>query len=112
MILIKLADRLHNMRTMDHKEGKTTQISSGNGLCLCTPRPSYGLVYIKTEMEDLAMKWEPDTYRYIAQKLQDTKGTYPLYQRLHQAIKEQLEKQDSTTYTRRGQKAYTPSGTK
>jgi len=33
-----------------------------------------GLYTIKTEMEDLAMKYmEPDTYRYIAQKLQDTK---------------------------------------
>ncbi|MBC7866575.1 MAG: bifunctional (p)ppGpp synthetase/guanosine-3',5'-bis(diphosphate) 3'-pyrophosphohydrolase, partial [Gloeobacteraceae cyanobacterium ES-bin-316] len=33
-----------------------------------------GLYNIKTEMEDLAMKYmEPDTYRYIAQKLQDTK---------------------------------------
>ena len=37
-----------------------------------------GLYNIKTEMEDLAMKYmEPDTYRYIAQKLQDTKGNVP-----------------------------------
>jgi GTP pyrophosphokinase len=53
-----------------------------------------GLYNIKTEMEDLAMKYmEPDTYRYIAQKLQDTKRERSRYiNDFIKPIKTKLEK--------------------
>lgn len=77
VILIKLADRLHNMRTLDalppHKQIKI----AGETIYLYAPLAHrLGLYAIKTEMEDLSLKYRhPKIYNEIVNRLSDNEAT-------------------------------------
>ncbi len=95
VILIKLADRLHNMRTLDSmKREKQLKISSETVYVYAPLAHRMGLYNIKTELEDLAMKYlEPEQYKEIAQKLSETKRERSRYiNEFIKPLKEKLEK--------------------
>jgi GTP pyrophosphokinase len=96
VILIKLADRLHNMRTLDAmKKEKQLKIASETIWVYAPLAHRMGLYKIKSEMEDLSMKYlEPDVYKDIAKKLAETKTSRNKY--INEFIKPLKEKLDIT----------------
>jgi GTP diphosphokinase / guanosine-3',5'-bis(diphosphate) 3'-diphosphatase len=97
VILIKLADRLHNMRTMDSmKQEKQLKISSETVYVYAPLAHRMGLYNVKTEMEDLAMKYlEAGTYKEIAKKLAETRRERTRYiNEFIKPLKDKLDKAD------------------
>jgi GTP diphosphokinase / guanosine-3',5'-bis(diphosphate) 3'-diphosphatase len=97
VILIKLADRLHNMRTLDSMpRDKQLKIASETAYLYAPLAHRLGLYSIKIELEDLAMKYtEPEIYQDISNKLQETKRERARFvNEFIEPIKEELEKQE------------------
>jgi GTP pyrophosphokinase len=75
VILIKLADRLHNMQTMDSMDDYKQEKLASETLYIYAPLAHrLGLYNIKTKLEDLGLKYtEPAIYNEIVSKIKETK---------------------------------------
>ena len=97
VILIKIADRLHNMQTMNFMPSeKQTKISSETLYIYAPIAHRIGLYEIKSELEDLSLKYtEPEVYNEIDEELKKSKVDQNLYIRnFSRKISEKLRSQD------------------
>ena len=73
VLLIKLADRLHNMRTLEHMKPESRQRVSEETLEIYAPLAGrMGMQTMREELEALAFKWgNPEAYKAVVDKLAD-----------------------------------------
>ncbi len=97
VILIKLADRLHNMQTMDSMpEYKQIKIASETLYIYAPLAHRLGLYNIKTKLEDLGLKFtEPVVYNDIVSKIKETKEEQDLYiKTISDVLKKSLDEEN------------------
>ncbi len=97
VILIKIADRLHNMQTMDSMpEHKQVKIASETLYIYAPLAHRLGLYNIKTELEDLGLKYtEPEVYATILGKINQSKEEQQKYiDSFAQTLNNGLEKEE------------------
>lgn len=95
VILIKICDRLHNMRTLASQPANKQYKIAGETLYIYAPLANrLGLNKIKTELENLSFKFEhPDTYAAIEKKLSMTQAQRDdLFKKFTDPIRESLDK--------------------
>ena len=96
VIIIKIADRLHNMQTMDSmRSDKQVKIASETLYIYAPLAHRIGLYNIKSELEDLGLKYtEPDVFNDIQQKISESKEEQDAYiKSFSSLIKEGLDKE-------------------
>ena len=76
VLLVKLADRLHNVRTLDYAREEQQRRVAQETLDIYAPLANrLGLGSIKAELEDLSFKYtEPDIYRQLIEYINETRG--------------------------------------
>jgi len=97
VVLIKMADRLHNLRTIGSMpKHKQLKISAETSYIFVPLAHRLGLYQVKTEFQDICMKIsDPETYQEIRQKLNESKDSRQAYvQRFLKPIEEKLNKTD------------------
>ena len=104
VIIIKIADRLHNMQTMDSmRADKQIKIASETLYIYAPLAHRIGLYNIKSELEDLGLKYtEPDVYNDILSKIKESKDEQDAYiEKFSEVIKNSLDK-ENLKYTIKG----------
>lgn len=95
VILIKICDRLHNMRTLASQPANKQYKIAGETLYIYAPLANrLGLNKIKTELEDLSFRYEhPDAYASIEKKLASTQAQRDtLFDEFTAPIRKELDK--------------------
>ena len=95
VILIKICDRLHNMRTLESQPASKQYKIAGETLYIYAPLANrLGLNKIKTELEDLSFRYEhPDAYASIEKKLASTQAQRDtLFEQFTAPIRAELDK--------------------
>ena len=101
VILIKIADRLHNMQTMDSMPNYKQQKIASETLFIYAPLAHrVGLYNIKTELEDLGLKYtEPEQYYEIFSKIEGSKEEQMRYiEEFSNTVKVALDKEKIEYY--------------
>lgn len=101
VILIKIADRLHNMQTMDAMpQHKQVRIASETLYIYAPLAHRLGLYNIKTQLEDLGLKYtEPEVYNDIKNKITQSKEEQDIYIRTFiKELKKLLDKGSDFEY--------------
>lgn len=99
VILIKMADRLHNMRTLNSMPAYKQYKIAGETLYIYAPLAHrLGLNKIKTELEDLSFRYEhPEEYKELADKLSSTESIRDkVFKDFTAPIRQQLDKMGLT----------------
>ncbi len=96
VILIKLADKLHNMRTLQFKEGPRQREIAQETLDIYAPLAGrLGISWLKDELEDLSLKHlHPDIYRSIKERVSEKKDQRGAYlHRIKEIIRKEAKKE-------------------
>ena len=104
VILIKIADRLHNMQTMDSMpDYKQVKIASETLYIYAPLAHRLGLYNIKTKLEDLGLKYtEPAIYNDIVSKIKETKEEQDEYIKLVSDVLKKSLSEESVDYIIKG----------
>jgi GTP diphosphokinase / guanosine-3',5'-bis(diphosphate) 3'-diphosphatase len=97
VVLVKLADRLHNMRTLGYMTAYKQQQIAQETLDIYAPLANrLGIWQIKWELEDLSFRYLlPDEYRELAAKVDERRADRQAYlDRIIDALRPELEKYD------------------
>lgn len=104
VIIIKIADRLHNMQTMDSmRSDKQVKIASETLYIYAPLAHRIGLYNIKTELEDLGLKYtEPEVYNDILEKMQESKEEQDAYIKAFSKVIENSLNKEGLSYEIKG----------